>query len=219
HRRGAATSLTFYTMCCGLVLQASVGNALPHGVVGAVWLDRADGGYRTLEDPPWLFGLVGGVNPVTLWAVIGVVLTSALMLVLGLGGPFTPFVLLQSNRALAHINWHTSGAEDSLIGNALWLLVLARSTATLSLDCRLRTGRWRSGTLVSAWPRYLAVYQLVLVYWATGVQKLSAHWTPGGEFSALYYILQEPSWQRFDMSWLAWVYPLTQAATALTWFW
>ncbi len=65
----------------------------------------------------------------------------------------------------------------------------------------------------------MAIYQLVLIYWSTGLHKVSASWTPVGGYSALYYTLQQPTWQRWDMDWLAWVYPLTQAATALTWFW
>jgi hypothetical protein len=197
----------------------SIGNALLHGVVGVIWLDQADGGYRRLASPPWLFELLGGVSPTTLWPMVCLVLASSVMLTIGLGGRVTAFVLLQSYLAVSHINWHTRGCDDQLIGNALWLLVLGRSTATLSVDCRIRTGSWRSDVPVAAWPRYLAVFQLVLVYWTTGLQKVSIHWNPGGGFSALYYILQEPSWQRWDLSWLAWVYPLTQVATALTWFW
>ena len=42
---------------------------------------------------------------------------------------------------------------------------------------------------------------------------------PWGGWSALYYSLLLPSWARFDMTWIAWVYPLTQAATAATWLW
>jgi hypothetical protein len=51
------------------------------------------------------------------------------------------------------------------------------------------------------------------------MQKISAYWVPGGGFSALYYILQQPTWQRRDMSWVAWIYPITQIGTAATWFW
>lgn len=68
-----------------------------------------------------------------------------------------------------------------------------------------------------AWPRYLLMFQLLLVYTSTGTQKLSTHWLPGGDLGALYYILLQPSWSRFDMSWLAWVFPVTQAATLGTW--
>jgi hypothetical protein len=65
----------------------------------------------------------------------------------------------------------------------------------------------------------VAVVQLVLMYWATGLQKVSVHWTPLGDCSALYEIMQQPTWQRWDMAWLAWVYPLTQAATLGIWLW
>jgi hypothetical protein len=218
-RREAGTALALFRIGCGLCVLAALGSAVLNGVVEDVWLDRSDGGYRTLDDPPWLFDLLGGVNPTTLWTVLGTALGAALFLTVGLGGRVTAFVLLQLYLAIANVNWDTRGCDDKLIENALWLLVLARATATLSLDCRLRTGRWWSDTPVPAWPRYLAIYQLVLVYWTTGLQKISIHWTPAGGFSALYYILQEPSWQRRDMSWLAWVYPLTQVATAVTWLW
>src|SRR5262249_18412394 len=91
--------------------------------------------------------------------------------------------------------------------------------ATLALDCRLRTGRWRSAELVSAWPRRGAGYQIVLVYWSTGLHKVSRGWTPAHGFSALFYILEEPPWQRWGMTWPAHVYPPTQVATATTWLW
>ena len=32
----------------------------------------------------------------------------------------------------------------------------------------------------------------LLVYWTTGVQKVSAYWVPGGDFSALYFIGSNP---------------------------
>jgi hypothetical protein len=218
-RREAGTSLALFRIACGLVVFSTILDPLLRGVLADVWLDQRDGGYRELATPPWLFRLLGGVHPATLWLVVACLLASSAALVLGLGGRLTAFVVLQLYLAVSHINWHTGGCDDKLIGNALWLLVLSRSTATLSLDCRLRSGSWTSTRLVSAWPRYLAIYQLVLVYFTAALQKVSIHWSPAGGFSALYFILQEPSWQRWDMSWLAWVYPLTQLATAATWLW
>ena len=139
-------------------------------------------------------------------------------LVLGIGSRVAAFVGLQCFLALAWINPHTGGSYDVLITNALWLLVLARSDATWSLRSRVREGSWSSALKVAAWPRYLVILQLVIMYSSSGWQKLSAYWIPGGDFSALYYIMQQPSWQRGDMSWLAQIYPLTQAGTALSWF-
>jgi vitamin K-dependent gamma-carboxylase-like protein len=213
------TSLALFRIGCGLTVLATLATIVFHGLAPVLWLDFADGGYAKLGDPPWLFGLIGGVNPVAMWSMVAVAALSSLTLTIGFLGRISAFCTLQSYLALANINPHIGGADDQLIGNALWLLVLARSTATLSLDCRLHTGSWTSTLLVPAWPRYLAIFQLVLVYCTTGIQKLSITWTPAGGCSALYYTLQEPSWQSWDMSWLAWIYPLTQIATATTWLW
>src|SRR5262249_39413460 len=159
---------------------------------------------------------LGGVQPQNVWLVVAVCLLSALGLALGLASRLNAFLALQSYMALTGLNPAAGGAYDWLLTNALLLLVLRRCGQTLSLGYRVRTGRWVSDEPVPAWPRYLVVYQMVLVYWSTGMHKVSGAWTPAGGFSALYYILQEPTWRRWNMSWLAWVYPATQAATALT---
>ena len=142
---------------------------------------------------------------------------SATLLLVGLLPRLNALVCLQITMALSGINSHTSGSDDLLLSNALWLLVLSDSAATLSLTCRIRTGTWRSARQVSAWPRYLFIGQLVVLYWMTGLQKVSAHWVPGGDLGALYYILQQPAWIRADLPGLAHVYALTQLATLTTW--
>jgi hypothetical protein len=200
------------------VVGAVAGVVLP-GVLPALWLDETNGGYLRATAVPWLFRWLGGVNPVTVWSLVAVALVSGSLLTVGLGGRLAALAALQSYMALVDLNPEAGGSYDGVFTNALWLLVLARSTATLSLDCRLRTGNWLSTEPVPAWPRYLAIYQLVLIYWSTGLHKVSAYWTPTGDFSALYYTLQQPTWQRWDMAWLAWVYPLTQIGTAVTWVW
>ncbi len=215
--REVGMSLALFRAACGACVLWSIGSVVIYGMVPVIWLGPADGGYAPVGQGPRLFQWLGGVTPATVWGVVAATLLAGLLLLLGGGGRLTALAALLGYQALTGINGNTLGAYDWLLTNALWLVVLARSTATLSLDCRLRTGRWRSDELVSAWPRYLAIYQIVLVYWSTGMHKLSHYWTPAGGFSALYYILQEPNWQRRDMSWLAHVYPLTQAATATAW--
>lgn len=217
--REPGTALALFRAACGVDVLWSVGSVVRHGMVPVVWMNPADGGYAPVGPGSWLFDLLGGVNPTTVWSVVGLALLSGVLLVAGFGGRVTALVALQSYKAVTGLNGNAAGAYDWLLTNALWLLVLARSTATLSADCRLRTGRWLSAEPVPAWPRYLAVYQIVLAYWSTGMHKLSRAWMPADGYSALYYILQEPTWQRRDMSWLAWVYPLTQVATATTWAW
>lgn len=191
----------------------------PHDRIPFLWLDRDYGGYRDNPTGSWLVELLGGATPPVVWGLYGMATIAAAALTLGIGSRLAAFLALQGVLAVGWINMHAGGSYDDLATNALWLLVFADSGATLSISCRLRTGRWTSDRLVSSWPRWLAVLQLVLMYASSGSQKLSHHWVPGGEASALYYILQQPEWQRFDMRWLAEVYPLTQVVTTVTWLW
>jgi hypothetical protein len=186
-------------------------------IVEPLWLDVAHGGYRTLDSPRWLIAALGGCTPEV---ISGLMLTcgiSAGLLLVGVLPRLAALACLQILLALTEINGHASGSDDLLLANALWLLVLSDSAATFSLTARIRGGSWRSDRLVGAWPRYLIIGQLVLMYAMTGLQKVSAHWVPGGDLGALFYILQQPSWMRRDLPWLADVYPLTQAATLGTW--
>ena len=212
-----ATTLALFRVAMGLGILFTLLPLVYRGVLGVVWLDAADGGYRELVRTPFLFDLVGGVRPTTVYPMMWVAVSAGVLLLIGLGGRITALVALQSCLALTEINGQTGGSYDFLLSNLLWLLVLEPGTRTLSVDCRLREGRWTSEAQVPCWPRYLVVFQLVLMYWSTGLHKVSDTWMPGGEYSALYYILQQPCWHRWDMSWLAWVYPLTQGVSALTW--
>ncbi len=217
--REPGTSLALFRMACGGCVLWSIGSVVLYGMVPVLWLGPAAGGFATAGDGPALFRWLGGATPTTVWAVVIATLAAGLLLLIGAGGRLAALLALQGYLAVTGRNSNALGAYDWLLTNALWLLVLGRSTATLSLDCRLRTGRWRSADLISAWPRYVAIYQIVLVYWSTGLHKVSRAWTPADGFSALYYILQEPTWQRWDMNWLAHYYPLAQFATAMVWLW
>lgn len=218
-RQEQGTSLALFRIAIGLGSLWLVLGMLPHGRVNLLWVNRAGGGYREGSSGSWLVEALGGASSTVVWGLVAVCTLASLALVLGLASRLSAFLALQTVLALGWINVHAGGSYDDLATNALWLLVLADSGATLSLSCRLRTGRWTSDRLVSSWPRWLAVLQLVLMYSTSGAQKISHHWVPGGEASALYYILQQPEWQRGDMRWLAEVYPLTQAVTTLTWLW
>lgn len=217
--REPGDSLALFRIGCGLCVVGAVGAVVTAGAVPTLWFDAPHGGYLATLDAPWQFTFLGGATPFNVWIMVVLAMISGLCLALGVGGRLTALVALQSYMALADLNVDAGGSYDNMLTNALWLLFLSRATATLSLDCRLRTGKWTSRKLVPAWPRYLVIFQLVLIYWSTGMHKLSASWMPGGGFSAVYYTLQQPTWQRWDMQWLAWVYPLTQVATAVTWLW
>lgn len=215
--RESGEALALFRMMVGLALLVDLGATGMHGVLDAIWIDAASGGYRPLAGNH-VVQFLGGPKPEVVWSLFWVTIASGFALVLGLGGRFTALLAAQGLLALSGLNGHARGSYDALLSNCLWLLVLANSTATWSLDARLRRGTFTpDDTQVTAWPRRVGILQLVIVYFATGIQKISAHWTPAGGFSALYFILQQPNWHRFDMGWIAYVYPLTQIGTALVW--
>lgn len=218
-RRETGEALALFRVAVGVVVAWVVLSQIVTGIGEIVWVDRAHGGYRALGGGPTLVRWLGGPTPGVIRALMAVTASSAIALTLGLGGRLAAFVTLQGYIALHRLDGNASGSSDILVTNALWLLVLARSTATLSVDCRLRTGRFVSDEEVHAFPRYLGILQLVVMYWSTGMQKVSVYWFPAGSYSALYYILQQPTWQRFSMTWAAHAYPITQLATAMTWLW
>ena len=202
-RQETGEALAVFRVFVGFCALWAVAVPMQYGVAEFMW---ADTGYRG-----------EGMDADTLRWVLRLGVVSSVSLILGLGGRVSAFVTLQVCIAFMTLHPAASGAHDRLIKNALWLLVLANSTATLSLDCRLKTGAWTSDRLVSAWPRYLAVLQLFIMYQATGIQKISPEWTPLGGFSALWYIVRSDMWMRFDADWLP--YWFTQFSTAGTWIW
>jgi hypothetical protein len=134
----------------------------------------------------------------------------------GLGGRIMVLAALYAYRSVSTIGG-TWASYELAIFNAAWLLVLAQPTATLSLDCRIRRGSWVSEATVSAWPRYLLIFQLVVIYSYSGLHKVSPSWNFLGGYTALYYILQDPTWASMDNGWMAHIYPLIQLAGAVTW--
>lgn len=218
-RTESATSLALFRIAMGLGVLLTVGSVVWHGLVPVLWIDVAHGGYRALGDGPWLVAWLGGPTPGVIWPMVAGSLLGGLLLTLGIGGRPVALATLLLTKNVVDVNGHAGGSYDELLGNALWLCVLANGQATLSVTALLKHGVWWPEVQVLAFPRWLAAWQLVLMYCATGLQKVSAYWVPGGDASALYYIMQQPTWQRFDMSWVAWVFPLTQVATTTTWFW
>jgi hypothetical protein len=217
--REDARALAVVRILVGLSIVAAMLEVVLPGALPIIWLDVADGGYRPLGQGPWLIRHLGGPTPELVWGLTGLTTLAAAALAAGVFSRISAFITLQGFLAVAWLNGHTAGSYDFVATNALWLLVLAQSDATGGLRARLRTGEWWPQVRVPAWPRWLIVVQLVLMYTSTGLQKVSAHWVPGGDMAALYYIMQQPSWQRFDLSLAAWLYPLTQAATLGTWLW
>ena len=218
-RKESASGLAAFRIALGLVVLYSLLSIMASGLIAVLWIDVKHGGFGPLGPGNWLLAWLGGPTPGPVYGMWTVALCGALAMVVGIGGRVSIFVTLQAYNALITINSHTSGGYDLMITNALWLLVFSECMATYSLSCRRKTGAWARAVEISAWPRYLIVFQLLAIYTATGLYKLSADWTPAGGYSALYHVYQDPTWRRFDMDFTASVYPLTQIATAMTWHW
>lgn len=221
-RREPADGLALFRIAIGLVMIYSIASMVGAGLDRVLWVDAADGGMQALRGDHWLLAVLGGPSAAVIGALVPVGLVLGGLVVAGAGGRLTLLAAAQVYAAIVRANPTIIGGYDHLITNALWLLFLAGATATLSVDSRLRSGRWRRpGAMIAAWPRYLAVFQLIVVYTTTGLNKLGVPWTPAGDFSALYWVYQEPTWRRFDMTFSAEPLPyfVLQVATAVTWFW
>jgi hypothetical protein len=104
------------------------------------------------------------------------------------------------------------------------VLILAFSAAgrAYSLDARIKTGSFRGdGAEAMAWPRYLVLGQLVVMYMAAGLSKSATLWLPWGGHGALYVILNEPIYAVTDFGFLAHpvLYFFTQLGTASSRTW
>ncbi len=218
-RQEGGTSLALFRIFVSLTLLYSLLSIASADLVTALWVDRSHGGMQSVYEND-LMRLLGGATPDVVWLLWTTALLSSLALLAGLWGRLSAFVLLQSYYALYMTNGLASGGYDMMISNALWLLVLGNGTATLSVDCYRRYGTIGSDETVPAWPRYALVWQLTMIYFFTGIQKASAPWTPGGGYTALYYVMHDPTWMRWGGASLAdALLPLTRIGTAVSWHW
>ncbi len=212
-------TMAAFRVLVGLLALGTLAYAAIGGVVSTMWIDVAHGGVVHLGSGSWLVEALGGPKPNVVWGIFTVACVSCALVVAGAGGPLPCLVASHLYWTLARINGNTSGGYDLLFTNAFFFLLVSGANRTASIDCRLRTGKWWSDESIPAWPRRVMILQLLLMYGATGLQKMSPVWTPLGGYTALYYVLQDPNWRRFDLPWLgAWM-PLVRVATAVTWHW
>lgn len=218
-REEPATPVALVRIALGLTTTWMLVDIVNRGLVDVLWVTSHYGGYRDIGGGNWLIHALGGPTPAVMHGLTAAAIACCVALTVGFGGRLVALGALWTVSSITDVNSHAGGSYDELLENALWLLFLGPSNATLSVDCRLRTGAWTDATPRWAGVRYLLLFQLILMYWTTGLQKVSYHWVPGGPFDALYLIFQQPTWHRFDMRWVAWFYPLTQLGTAASWFW
>ncbi len=215
NRREPAHAVALVRVVYGLALAAHMGWMWVTGAWRWVWLSPADGGLVALNRT-WL-DRVGGPTPGLVEGLVVVSAGAGLLLALGCFTPVAAFVAALSWSVLTDLGVNAGGSYDFLGGNVFFLLLFAGSGEVWAVDAWRSRLRARGPALVPVWPRWLMVWQLVVMYDATVWQKVSSGWVPGGSADALWYILQQPTWQRIDMQWLAAYFRLTQVATLGTW--
>lgn len=209
-RREAATSLAMCRIVVGYTVAWHLVQMGLTGVAAAVWVDEKFGGLRTV-DLTWLEPF-GGATPLNVRLLLLLGIASAASLMVGLFTRIASVLAWLSFRILCGLNNHTSGSSDDVLVGVLFILMFSGCGGALSVD-----RRGQPPAEVPVWPRYVLVGQLVLIYWTTGLQKVSAAWLPFGELDALWYIYQQPTWPRISMDFLAPVFWLTQLGTLVTW--
>lgn len=215
----AGFTLAFFRIALGLTILGSLLSAAVDGVMDAMWIDAAHGGALRLGRGAWLVAMLGGPSDTAVHVLFAAGLVSGLLVTLGALGRAPYVIALLAYNGVTTTNANTMGGYDAMIVNALFLLVFSGATDTLSIDARRKTGSFAPEIVVPAWPRYLLLFQLFVIYGATGLQKLSPVWTPAGSYSALYWVFQDPTWRRFDMSFAPTLYPVLQVMTFVTWHW
>lgn len=218
--REAPTVLAILRIAVATVIAYDLVLAVSHDLVVPLWAPHAEGGigYAGEWEPgmPESFSIFG-MSASTSVAVFWTALASAVLFGAGVLTRATGAVCLLAYAQLAMYLPEGDRGVDVLLRHALVLLVLSGSGATLSVDARIRHGRFhRPDARVPSWPRRMLILQLVWMYFSAGMHKTQLAWTPFGGSTALYYILLDPHFARFDTPWLASLYPLTQLGTLMT---
>ncbi len=206
---------------CVLADLAFVGSS---GLARWLWTPSSAGGIAVLDPGhlPLLYRVLPAapLSALLLWS--GMTLSIAAVGV----GFFTrsaalAFVVLSAQAG--HINPEADRAVDQVVRLALVLVAFSAAGKAWSVDARLQTGSFvgELSPANTAWPRYLLLGLLVLIYAAAGLSKGGTRWFPWGGYGALYVILQDPSLAAHDFGWLGRPIPyfFTQVATAATYLW
>lgn len=221
--REPPTVLALIRILLALVVLADLASIAAEGAVPWLWAPGAAGGVSVWEaaDTPLYYRVfpASAASAQLLWG--GLVLS---MLCVGVGCCTRVAALIHVCLSVqtALINAPGDRAIDRIIRIVLLILVLSPAGKVWSLDAKWATGSLRGDPASApAWPRYLILGQLVLMYCAAGLAKGGTAWYPWGGYRALYLTLQDPILASADFRWLAQPVPYltTRIATAVTHLW
>jgi hypothetical protein len=172
------------------------------------------------SEVPWYYAIFPPTEG-SAWLLWGAMTTLAFTFTVGWFTRSSAFLLMILWAQWALVLPGSDRGIDALCRDVLCIFCFSRAGDGLGLDGAWRRWRGTATELVPAWPRYLLVLQLVVMYFMAGVQKVGLEWTPMGGFAALYVILQDPAIAAADFSWMRYQpwYFSTQLATLGTVLW
>jgi hypothetical protein len=181
------------------------GGVSPTANATAAWLYR-------------LFPATSGTAIALYWALLVTAITFGI-------GFFTrtsafAYVLLSAQSSI--LNDVGDRGIDRAIRIVILILAFSAAGRAYAVDAKLRSGTFRGdGAEAPAWPRYLVLGQLIIMYAAAGLSKSATLWLPWGGHAALYVILNEPIYSRHDFGYLAHpaLFFMTQLGTASSRLW
>ncbi len=218
--REPATALALIRILVGLVLFYDFTMIEFHDLVPSLFGPHAEGGIAATvgsANPPIVYRWLGATTSTGI-LIHRVAWVSSLLFAFGVLTRVSGAILLFSFAQLAHAYAIGDRGIDMILRHAITLLIFSGSHATLSIDARVRTGSFFPRSSVPAWPRFLLVAQLAWVYFSAGINKTHPSWLPFpiGQSDALYFVLLDPHFARFDFSFINSVVPLTQLGTFAT---
>ena len=206
----------------GLILVIDLVPVYTLDLVETLYAPLGEGGLARIQardTKPLLYQWMS-MDASTAWWSWGLAIGSAAAFGLGLLTPASGIVFVLASANLSDIMPLSDRAIDTLLRNAVLILSLSSSHRVWSIDALLRWGGWRGDSRPSpAWPRFLLIAQLFIMYGTAGMQKVGLAWTPVGDWSALYIVLRDPAFALVGVETLDRYFWLTQIATLMTWLW
>jgi hypothetical protein len=219
-QRELGESLALVRIGVGLVILFDFACVLRLGLVEPLWAPIEEGGFGPATHAAPIGAFYGwlGASAAHAWWLVLAVCGAACSLCIGFATRSSALVLLLVYGQLSQLAPAADRGIDNLLRNVLLLLACSGAGTTWSLQARLRHGCWSDSAPIAAWPRYLIVAQLIVMYFFAGILKQAAAWSSLGGYSALFLVLTHPHYTRFEIprALLVQLYPLLQLSTALT---
>ncbi|MFT5353067.1 MAG: hypothetical protein ACI9KE_000264 [Polyangiales bacterium] len=212
--RESPTRLAMVRIAMSVVLLTDLFWVAHYDLVGLLWSPHEVGGISLIstwgDASPMAYSFFG--DAAAAW-IFGAVVVSALFFGAGLFTRAACAVLLLTYAQLGGMNISSDRGIDMVFRAILVILFFSRCGQTWSLDAYRRSGSFVDESAAPAWPRYLIIVQVVWIYFTAGLHKTQSAWWPAGDFSALWRILHDPHFARFDLGDATWFYPITQLGT------